>query len=67
MLFVRRVVRLWVKLMISNNQIAKIICVACSEPIGDHKRRELWRCLFRIQGTYVSESLQNKPPKNDTK
>lgn len=46
--------------MISNNQIAKVICVACQDPIGLHSRRQLWRCLFRVQGTMVSGAVEEK-------
>jgi hypothetical protein len=48
--------------MISNNQISKIICVACKKKIGDHKRRELWRCLLRIQSTYMSGKIEDDLP-----
>lgn len=48
--------------MISNNQISKVICIACKEAIGDHKRRELWRCLFRIQSTYMSAKIEDDLP-----
>jgi len=44
--------------MISNRQIAKVICVACSDPIGDHSKRQLWRCIFRLQGTLVSGKIE---------
>ena len=36
-----------------------MICIACSLPFGDHSRRELGRCLFRIQGTMVADSVAN--------
>jgi len=46
---------------LGSKQIAKIICVACNELIGDHSRRQLARCLFRIQGTFVSNGIMNQP------
>jgi len=45
-----------------NKQIQKIICVACSELIGEHSKRQLARCLFRIQGTFVSNGIMNQLP-----
>ena len=48
--------------MIGNKQLEKIICVACNELIGDHSRRQLARCLFRIQGTFVSNGIENPQP-----
>jgi len=48
-------------LHLGNKQIEKIICVACSDLIGDHSRRQLARCLFRIQGTFVSKGIENQP------
>ena len=48
--------------LISNGQISKITCVACKELIGNHKRRELWRCLFRIQSTYMSGKIEDDLP-----
>ena len=47
---------------LGNKQIAKIICVACSDIIGDHSKRQLARCLFRIQGTFVSNGIMNQSP-----
>ena len=46
-------------------QISKVICIACSEPIGEHRKRELARCLFRIQGTMVSNGIENDPKYSD--
>ena len=46
---------------IGNKQIEKIMCVACSEIIGEHSKRQLERCLFRIQGTLVSNGIDNQP------
>ena len=48
--------------MISNNQISKITCVACKELIGNHKKRLLWRCLFRVQSTYISAKIDQDLP-----
>ena len=45
-------------------QISKVICIACSEPIGEHRKRELARCLFRIQGTMVSNGIENDGSQN---
>jgi hypothetical protein len=47
---------------LGNKQIAKIICVACSDVIGEHSKRQLARCLFRIQGTFVSNGIMNQLP-----
>jgi len=47
-------------MVISNGQIAKVICLACHNPIGDHKKRELWRCLFRIQGSIFNAKMEDK-------
>jgi len=51
--------------MISNNQIAKVLCIACQDTIGGHSKRQLWRCLFRVQGTIVSAKLEEKLPTTD--
>jgi len=48
--------------MLGNKQLEKIVCVACTEPFGDHTKRQLIRCLFRVQGTMVSMGLENSPP-----
>lgn len=39
---------------IGSKQIDKIICIACKNPIGQHSKNGLGKCLFRIQGTYVA-------------
>jgi hypothetical protein len=48
--------------MLGNKQLEKIVCVACTEPFGDHTKRQLIRCIFRIQGTMVSNGIDNNPP-----
>ena len=45
---------------ISNNEIAKMVCIACGNHFGDHSKREMIRCAFRIQGTAVSAKLGEK-------
>ena len=45
--------------MVGYNQLAKVICIACSEPLGEHSKKGLVRCLFRIQGTLVSDGIEN--------
>jgi hypothetical protein len=49
--------------VISNKQLEKIICVACTHTFGEHSKRDLIRCIFRIQGTMVSDGIQNEPVK----
>tara|TARA_B100000029_G_scaffold241908_1_gene239219 strand:+ start:5913 stop:6077 length:165 start_codon:yes stop_codon:yes gene_type:complete len=48
--------------MLGNKQLEKIVCVACTEPFGDHTKRQLIRCLFRVQGTMVGMGVENSPP-----
>ena len=43
--------------MIGNKQIEKIICIACNDIMKEHSKRQLMRCLFRVQGRMLSESL----------
>ena len=45
--------------MIGNKQLEKLVCVACNEFFGDHSKRQLIRCIFRIQGTLVGEGISN--------
>lgn len=53
--------------MLGSKQLAKIVCVACTEPFGEHTKRGLIRCIFRIQGTMVSNVVQNEPKDLDDK
>tara|TARA_R110002020_G_scaffold78467_3_gene197310 strand:+ start:152 stop:334 length:183 start_codon:yes stop_codon:yes gene_type:complete len=53
--------------MIGNKQLEKIICVACTEPFGEHTKRGLIRCIFRLQGTLVSDGIQNKEAPDNVK
>lgn len=46
--------------MLGNKQIAKVLCVCCGEFFSDHTKRGLMRCLFRVQGTMVSNGIQGK-------
>lgn len=41
--------------MIGSKQIDKIMCIACQNLIGEHTKRGLGRCLFRVQGTMLAE------------
>lgn len=41
--------------MIGSKQIDKIMCIACQNLIGEHSKRGLGRCLFRVQGTMIAE------------
>lgn len=43
--------------MIGSKQIDKITCIACNEIIGEHSKNALARCLFRVQGTMVSDGF----------
>ena len=51
--------------MIGNKQIEKVMCVACNELIGEHSRRQLERCLFRIQGTMVASGMDKYKAHNE--
>lgn len=44
---------------LSNRELGKTICIACNELFTDHSKRELIRCMFRIQGTMVSNGINN--------
>jgi len=45
---------------ISNNELAKMICVVCAERFGDHSKREIIRCIFRLQASTVSTKIGEK-------
>jgi len=47
--------------LVGYNQLAKVVCIACSEPLGEHSKKNLVRCLFRVQGTMVSNGIENTP------
>ena len=47
--------------MVGYNQLAKVVCIACSEPLGEHSKKNLVRCLSRVQGTMVSNGIENEP------
>ena len=36
------------------------MCIACNDHLGEHSKRQLIRCLFRVQGTLVSDGIENK-------
>ena len=46
-------------MMLGNKALASIICVACTDPFGEHSKRQLIRCLFRVQGTMVSNEISS--------
>jgi len=45
--------------MIGNKQLEKVMCIACNDHLGEHSKRQLIRCLFRVQGTLVSNGIEN--------
>lgn len=51
---------------IGNKQLEKIVCVACGEIFALHSKRQLIRCIFRIQGTLVGNGIDNKPEALDS-
>ena len=55
---------------LSRKELESIICIACGKPYGEHARstnakkfsvRALMECMFRIQGSYVSDGINNAP------
>ena len=48
-----------------NKQLEKIMCVACTERFGEHSKRQLIRCLFRIQGTMVGNEIGSYKAHNE--
>ena len=48
----------------SNKELAKMICVVCAERLGDHSKREVIRCMFRLQGSVVSAKINEEKVKN---
>lgn len=53
--------------MLGAKQIDKIICIACQETLGEHSKNGLARCLFRVQGTYMSEVKERVTAENKEK
>ena len=51
--------------MIGSKQIDKIMCIACQSLIGEHTKRGLGRCLFRVQGTMIAEGKNQVDEKMD--
>ena len=49
---------------ISNNELSKMVCVVCAERLGDHSKREVIRCMFRLQGSVVSAKINEEKIKN---
>ena len=50
---------------ITNKELGKVICIACNDTFGSHSKREVIRCAFRIQGTLVHDTIQNRDAKKD--
>ena len=41
------------------------MCIACQNLIGEHTKRGLGRCLFRVQGTMIAEGKDQVDEKMD--
>ena len=56
---------------LSKKDLESIICIVCSKRYGEHTKgnspkfslRELMTCMFRLQGTMVSDGINNADPK----
>lgn len=55
---------------LSRKELESIVCIACGLKYGEHARspkakkfsvRALMECMFRIQGSYVSDGIANAP------
>ena len=53
--------------MITNKELAKVICIACNDTFGSHSKREIIKCAFRMQGTLVHDAIENKEVENDSR
>lgn len=54
-------------MVIGYSKIENIICIACGDKIKEHSCKNLGRCLFRIQSTYVYEAKKNEEKKEEEK
>ena len=45
--------------MIGKKQLQKIVCTACTKTLEELSKGELYRCLFRLQGTLVASAVEN--------
>jgi|LWDU01.1.fsa_nt_gi hypothetical protein len=45
---------------LTNKELSKMICIACSDSFGSHSKREMIKCAFRMQGTLVYDTIANK-------
>jgi len=43
--------------LISNNDLKKMVCVVCMEKFGDHSKNGWMKCLFRLQGTIAMNDI----------
>ena len=45
--------------MIGKKQLQKMTCTACTKTFEEHSKGELYRCMFRLQGTLVASAVEN--------
>jgi hypothetical protein len=55
---------------ITNKELSKIICLGCIDitgglVFGKHSKREMIKCAFRMQGTLVHDTIQNRDAKKE--
>ena len=43
--------------LISNNDLKKMVCIVCMEKFGDHSKNGWMKCLFRLQGTIAMNDI----------
>ena len=44
---------------LGNKQLGKILCMVCNKILGEHSKRDLIRCIFRLQMTMVSNGINS--------
>ncbi|MFM7796433.1 MAG: hypothetical protein ACKO7N_06680 [Candidatus Nitrosotenuis sp.] len=42
--------------MLGWKQLEQMMCIACSKLIKEHGKKDMGRCLFRIQSSYIYDS-----------
>jgi hypothetical protein len=52
-------------MVIGSKQIKRMTCIACNDTIGDHSFNKLGKCLIRIQGSIMLDSLEPNMKKRE--
>lgn len=52
-------------MVVGYKELSNTICQACYKLLSEHSKKNMVRCFVRIQGTLISNAIENKLTNKD--